>query len=383
MNRPVFELEFTAASEHIDELGHVNNAVWVQWIQTIAVAHWHSVCDPAHHDSYFWVVVRHEIDYLRAAFEGDRLLGQDLGRRRTEGRPLRPSRRVRRPRRESLRSREDELGDHRPHEQPPDPRPGGGDRALRRCLADARNGSPHSFFSRPCIPRLGSDVEAASCGKDGLAKRNDIAPYERPEARRWTRIADYWPDADAHLGNIHWPKPGTLREFSARKPSDAPRRPSRRGLLLPIAAVLCAVSLSIWGSGMLAGHELSTSVRGGDDQSWAGVRPVQRRRPHQLRRQRRQLLSWRQDRARRRDRSSPALRRRLSRRKPPSAASRRRRLQAPAQFRRARNDRRSGRTSTATASCSATSPSTARTSAGRWSPPAWPATSGTSRASWC
>ena len=85
-----------------------------------------------------------------------------------------------------------------------------------------------------------------------MAKRNDIAPYERREARRWTRIADYWPDADAHLGNIHWPKPGTLREFST-KPSDAPRRPSRRGLLLPIAAVLCAVSLSIWGSGMLQG----------------------------------------------------------------------------------------------------------------------------------
>ena len=85
-----------------------------------------------------------------------------------------------------------------------------------------------------------------------MAKRNDIAPYERREARRWTRIADYWPDADAHLGNIHWPKPGTLREFST-KPPDAPRRPSRRGLLLPIAAVLCAVMLSIWGSGMLQG----------------------------------------------------------------------------------------------------------------------------------
>ena len=71
MTRPVFELEFLAAPEHIDELGHVNNAVWVQWIQTIAVAHWHSVCDPAHHDAYFWVVVRHEIDYLRPALEGD------------------------------------------------------------------------------------------------------------------------------------------------------------------------------------------------------------------------------------------------------------------------------------------------------------------------
>ena len=73
MSRTVFEMVFKAAPEHIDELGHVNNAVWVQWIQTIAVAHWHSVCDPAHHDAYFWVVVRHEIDYLRAAFAGDRI----------------------------------------------------------------------------------------------------------------------------------------------------------------------------------------------------------------------------------------------------------------------------------------------------------------------
>jgi acyl-CoA thioester hydrolase len=76
MTRPVFEMVFTAAAEHIDELGHVNNAIWVQWIQTIAVAHWHSVCDPAHHDAFFWVVVRHEIDYLRAAYEGDRLIGR-------------------------------------------------------------------------------------------------------------------------------------------------------------------------------------------------------------------------------------------------------------------------------------------------------------------
>lgn len=100
-----------------------------------------------------------------------------------------------------------------------------------------------------------------------MAKRNDIAPYERREARRWTRIADYWPDADAHLGNIHWPKPGTLREFST-KPSDASRRRSRHGFLLPIVAVLCAVMLSVWGSGMLQetksprGSTAATTSRG-------------------------------------------------------------------------------------------------------------------------
>ena len=76
MNRPVFEQAFTARPEHIDELGHVNNAVWVQWIQQIAVAHWDAVADPAHKDAYYWVVVRHEIDYLRAAFEGDEVTGR-------------------------------------------------------------------------------------------------------------------------------------------------------------------------------------------------------------------------------------------------------------------------------------------------------------------
>ena len=71
MNRPIFEMAFTAAPEHIDELGHVNNAVWVQWIQEIAVVHWRAVAAAEHDEAYFWVVVRHEIDYLRAAHDGD------------------------------------------------------------------------------------------------------------------------------------------------------------------------------------------------------------------------------------------------------------------------------------------------------------------------
>jgi acyl-CoA thioester hydrolase len=76
MSRPIFEMALTAGPEHIDELGHVNNAVWVQWIQQVAVAHWYSVADPAHEAAYYWVVVRHEIDYLRAAVAGDTVLAR-------------------------------------------------------------------------------------------------------------------------------------------------------------------------------------------------------------------------------------------------------------------------------------------------------------------
>ena len=73
---PTFELELLAKPEHIDELGHVNNAVWVQWIQDVAVAHWRTAAAPEHDAAYFWVVVRHEIDYLRPAFDGDRIIGR-------------------------------------------------------------------------------------------------------------------------------------------------------------------------------------------------------------------------------------------------------------------------------------------------------------------
>jgi len=58
-----FTLTFTAEPQHIDELGHVNNAVWVDWIQQIATAHWSAVAAPEHQAAYIWVVTRHEIDY--------------------------------------------------------------------------------------------------------------------------------------------------------------------------------------------------------------------------------------------------------------------------------------------------------------------------------
>ena len=66
-----FELAITPTEADIDELGHVNNAVWVRWIQDVATTHWQLMADPAHVDAYVWVVIRHEIDYLRAAGPGE------------------------------------------------------------------------------------------------------------------------------------------------------------------------------------------------------------------------------------------------------------------------------------------------------------------------
>jgi acyl-CoA thioester hydrolase len=56
-------MTFTAGPEHIDELGHVNNGVWVNWMEQVATAHWQADGDPAHVAAFAWVVTRHEIDY--------------------------------------------------------------------------------------------------------------------------------------------------------------------------------------------------------------------------------------------------------------------------------------------------------------------------------
>lgn len=66
-----FTQTITASPEDIDELGHVNNAVWVRWIQDVALAHWYAIAPPAHQEAYFWVVTRHEIDYRGNVVAGE------------------------------------------------------------------------------------------------------------------------------------------------------------------------------------------------------------------------------------------------------------------------------------------------------------------------
>lgn len=64
-------LTFTAGREHIDVLGHVNNAVWVQWMEAIATSHWESIASPEQQAAFVWVVTRHEIDYRGNIREGE------------------------------------------------------------------------------------------------------------------------------------------------------------------------------------------------------------------------------------------------------------------------------------------------------------------------
>ena len=71
-----FSLPFTALPEHIDRMGHVNNAVWVQWMEALATAHWEAVAPPEHQARYAWLVTRHEIDYRGNIRAGESVAGE-------------------------------------------------------------------------------------------------------------------------------------------------------------------------------------------------------------------------------------------------------------------------------------------------------------------
>ncbi len=55
------------ASE-IDHLNHVNNVVYLQWINDISIEHWNKIATKKIKENYSWVAIRHEIDYLKSAF---------------------------------------------------------------------------------------------------------------------------------------------------------------------------------------------------------------------------------------------------------------------------------------------------------------------------
>jgi acyl-CoA thioester hydrolase len=72
----LFQLNLVIAPSDIDDLGHVNNVVYLGWVQEVASAHWKALAAPADLERLAWVVTRHELDYKAAAFLGDAIVGR-------------------------------------------------------------------------------------------------------------------------------------------------------------------------------------------------------------------------------------------------------------------------------------------------------------------
>ncbi|MEJ0059490.1 MAG: thioesterase family protein [Terricaulis sp.] len=67
----VFTQSVTIAPSDIDELGHVNNIVYLRWAQEIAIAHWRARASEEMIATLLWVVTRHEVDYRAPLVLGD------------------------------------------------------------------------------------------------------------------------------------------------------------------------------------------------------------------------------------------------------------------------------------------------------------------------
>jgi acyl-CoA thioester hydrolase len=74
MSSERFEMVIPVLPGDIDEQNHVNNTVYLRWVQDIATAHWRAVASPKAQKSIGWVVLRHEIDYKGPATLGDEVV---------------------------------------------------------------------------------------------------------------------------------------------------------------------------------------------------------------------------------------------------------------------------------------------------------------------
>lgn len=69
--RQVFQLAIEPTPQDIDENGHVNNVVYLGWVQQLATAHWRARAPAEEQDRWAWIVLRHEVDYRRPLLPGE------------------------------------------------------------------------------------------------------------------------------------------------------------------------------------------------------------------------------------------------------------------------------------------------------------------------
>ena len=72
-NSQPFRIDLQIRIDDIDGLGHVNNVVYVRWIQEAAESHWRHLTGGTPPEGVVWVVLRHEIDYRSPVGPSDRV----------------------------------------------------------------------------------------------------------------------------------------------------------------------------------------------------------------------------------------------------------------------------------------------------------------------
>lgn len=71
MKSKTFQKNIKVLEEHIDQLKHVNNVVYLQWVQDLAGNHWDMITKNVYDEVYYWVVIDHYIEYKGQAVLDD------------------------------------------------------------------------------------------------------------------------------------------------------------------------------------------------------------------------------------------------------------------------------------------------------------------------
>lgn len=69
-----FETNIVVTAHDLDDLNHVNNVRYVQWVNDIAKQNWEQIATPTIKSEYFWVMLSNHMDYKQAAYLDDSLL---------------------------------------------------------------------------------------------------------------------------------------------------------------------------------------------------------------------------------------------------------------------------------------------------------------------
>jgi acyl-CoA thioester hydrolase len=73
-NSQIYQYDVDVVPDDIDEMGHVNNAVYLKWVQAAVLTHWRRFAPQDVAAAHLWVALKHEIRYLRPAFLDDHVV---------------------------------------------------------------------------------------------------------------------------------------------------------------------------------------------------------------------------------------------------------------------------------------------------------------------
>jgi acyl-CoA thioester hydrolase len=68
------EYELDVVADDIDEMGHVNNAAYLTWVQAAVLYHWRRFAPREAVTAHLWVALKHEIKYMHPAFLDDHVV---------------------------------------------------------------------------------------------------------------------------------------------------------------------------------------------------------------------------------------------------------------------------------------------------------------------